>query len=101
MGDGYRFSLGDLAITVENGTARLPDGTLAGSVLTLERAYANATPFTLSQRARMSSYNAAQSLGLAHRKGRLVPGFDADLVLLNSNGTVRCTWVGGNAILPT
>ena len=38
LGEGYRFTLGDLPIRVENGSARLPDGTLAGSLLTLDRA---------------------------------------------------------------
>ena len=99
MGDGYEFSLGDLTITVRNGTARLPDGTLAGSVLTLDRAFASATPFSLTERARMTSYNAAVALGLGHRKGLLRPGYDADLALLNADGMVRQTWIAGAAAL--
>jgi N-acetylglucosamine-6-phosphate deacetylase len=99
MGDGYEFSLGDLTIVVRDGTARLSDGTLAGSVLTLDRAFANAAPFSLAERARMTSYNAAVALGLGHRKGLLRPGYDADLTLLNADGAVRQTWVAGAAAL--
>jgi len=98
MGDGYEFSLGDLMVSVRDGTARLPDGTLAGSLLTLEVAFQNAAYYSLPQRAAMSSYNAALALGLGHRKGLLSPGYDADLVLLNRDGTVRQTFVAGRCV---
>jgi len=98
MEEGYAFSLGDLPVVVQNGTARLPDGTLAGSVLTLEKAFANAQPYDLMERAAMSSRNAAVALGLGGSKGLLAPGFDADFVLLNSDGSVRQTFVAGNCV---
>ena len=98
MPDGYEFSLGDLPVVVRDGTARLPDGTLAGSLLTLETAFANASAFTLSSRARMSSYNAAVALGIGHRKGLLRVGYEADLTLLDANGAVRQTFVAGNRV---
>ncbi len=98
MAEGYAFSLGDLPVVVRDGTARLPDGTLAGSLLTLDRAFANAVPFSLPERARMTSYNALNALGLAHRKGLLRPGYDADLTLLNADGTVRQTYVAGRGV---
>ena len=98
MAEGYEFSLGDLPVVVHDGTARLPDGTLAGSILTMDRAFANALPFTLSDRACMTSYNAANALGLAHRKGLIRAGYDADMVLLNANGTVRQTIIAGRSV---
>jgi len=98
MGEGYGFSLGDLPVVVHDGTARLPDGTLAGSLLTLEKAFANAQSYSLPQRAAMSSRNAAAALGLGHRKGLLSPGFDADIVLLNADGSVRRTFAAGNCV---
>jgi len=98
MPDGYEFSLGDLTVAVHNGTARLPDGTLAGSLLTLDVAFQNASAFTLPQRAALTSRNAALALGLGHRKGLLAPGYDADLVLLNPDGTVRQTFVAGRSV---
>lgn len=98
MPDGYSFTLGDLPIRVEKGTARLPDGTLAGSLLTLDVAFHNASAFSLCQRAAMTSYNAARALGLGHRKGLLAPGYDADLVLLSSEGKVIQTLVAGYSV---
>ena len=95
MGEGYTFSLGDLPVTIHDGAARLPDSTLAGSLLTLDQAFANAAEFTLPARSAMTSRNAAVALGLGHRKGLITPGFDADLVLLNPDGSVRATFVNG------
>jgi len=98
MAEGYRFSLGDLPVTIRGGAARLPDATLAGSLLTLDRAFANASDFTLSARSVMTSRNAAVALGLGSRKGLLSPGYDADLVLLNPDGAVRATFVNGRLV---
>ncbi|CEK13931.1 N-acetylglucosamine-6-phosphate deacetylase [Chthonomonas calidirosea] len=98
MPDGYTFSLGDLPVVVASGAARLPDGTLAGSLLTLDRAFSNAGDYDLRKRTCMSSYNALCALGLNHRKGRIAPGYDADLVVLDEEGTVRLTIVGGRIV---
>ncbi len=98
MPEGYTFSLGDLPVVVKGGTARLPDGTLAGSLLTLETAFQNATPFSLAQRSAMTSRNAAIALGLGGEKGLLSTGYAADLVLLNADGSVQQTFVGGESV---
>ena len=37
----------------------------------------------------------AAFLGLERRLGRIAPGFDADLVLLDDDLEVRETWIGG------
>jgi N-acetylglucosamine-6-phosphate deacetylase len=66
------------------GAVRLPDGTLAGSVLTLDvalRNFAAATGWGWADLALATSGNAAAALGLSN-KGRLDRGLDADLVLL-------------------
>jgi N-acetylglucosamine-6-phosphate deacetylase len=98
MPDGYRFSLGDLPVVVNAGTARLPDGTLAGSLLTLDRAFQNADRYSLAQRAQMSSRNASVALGLGTHKGLIAPGFDADLVILAETGSVLQTFVMGHSV---
>lgn len=100
MGEGYRFSLGDLPVVVQSGSARLPDGTLAGSLLTLDRAFHNAAPFSLVERSCMTARNAAVALGLGLKKGLIAPGFDADLVLLAEDGSVRQTFVAGKSVYP-
>lgn len=98
MPEGATFSLGDLPVTVQSGTARLPDGRLAGSLLTLDVAFQNAALYSLSERAAMTSRNAAVAMGLGQTKGLIAPGFDADLVLLDSTGAVCGTLVGGRQV---
>jgi N-acetylglucosamine-6-phosphate deacetylase len=47
----------------------------------------------------MSSTNAAACLGLANSKGRVLPQFDADLVLLNKNSlNIEKIFYGGNLL---
>lgn len=82
------------------GTVRLEDGTLAGSALTFEVALANfarAAGWGWEHLWKAASGNAARSLGL-DTKGALLPGRDADLVLLDEEGTVRLTVVGGRIV---
>ncbi|MES1172646.1 MAG: N-acetylglucosamine-6-phosphate deacetylase [Bacteroidota bacterium] len=84
-------------ITVDERAARLPDGTLAGSVLTMERAVRNAVDFAdLSPQAAVHLATAvpARALGLGG-KGRLTVGADADIVLLDQSLRVVHTFVGG------
>jgi N-acetylglucosamine-6-phosphate deacetylase len=69
-----------------DGAIRLADGTLAGSVLTLDRALHNlqaATGRPLAELWPAASRNAAQAIGVDDAKGSLEPGKDADLVLLD------------------
>ncbi|MFT8675614.1 MAG: N-acetylglucosamine-6-phosphate deacetylase [Acetobacter sp.] len=91
--------LGGQDVMVENGTARLPNGSLAGSVLTLDTALRNAvaagTP--LPQAAALLSQNPARYLGLADR-GALAPGHRADLVVMTPDLHVREVWVAGARI---
>jgi N-acetylglucosamine-6-phosphate deacetylase len=89
------------AVTVRAGAVRLRDGTLAGSVLTMERALANllaATGWPLSVAWPASSLNAARTVGLAASKGSLEVGKDADMVLLAASGDVALTVVGGEVV---
>jgi len=95
IGDGPS-QLGGQAVTVQDGIARLPDGTLAGSVLTLDQALRNAveagTP--LQKAAELVSGNAATYLGLTDR-GAIATGLRADLVVLDAGLAVAEVWVGG------
>jgi N-acetylglucosamine-6-phosphate deacetylase len=73
------------------------NGTLAGSVLTLDRAVRNAAAFAewpLHRAARLASFNPAKLLGL-ETKGRIEPGADADMVVLDPGGNVRATIIAG------
>lgn len=92
-----RYLLGEHAVVVDVTGARLEDGTLAGSILTMDQAVRNMMAFTgcgLADAVRMASVNPARLLGLAH-KGAIVPGYDADLVVLSPENAVQYTFVGG------
>ena len=93
------YRLGGQTVSVRNGTAAFADGTLAGSVLTMNQAFINVRRFagvSLTEAARMSSGNAARQLGLSGKYGELSSGAAADVVILHpETGEVRWTLVGG------
>ncbi len=81
-------------ITIKNRKAYLPDGTLAGSTLTLDNALRNLVKWgiPLEKALMMLSTNQARLLGL--RKGIIKPGYDSDLVILNKNFEILATLIG-------
>ncbi len=96
-----QYSLGGLPIWVRDGAARLPDGTLAGSTLTMNRAVRNFREFTgcsLPEAVRCATLNPARLLGLADRKGSLAVGKDADLVIFDEEFTVHYTILAGKIV---
>jgi N-acetylglucosamine-6-phosphate deacetylase len=93
---GARATLGGYPITVAD-TALLDDGTIAGSVLTLDRAFAalaSTVGVSLVDAAAMCATSPARELGL-QGLGVIAPGSKADLVVLDASFRVRQTWVGG------
>ncbi len=91
------YLLGDYAVRVDETSARLANGTLAGSILTLDAAVRNMIEFcgcSLAEAAATVTDSPAKLLGLSN-KGQLTPGADADLVLLDPNGCVQATYIGG------
>lgn len=95
----YQFR--DVAVRLEGGAARLSDGTLAGSTLTMERGVANLVAFgaaSLPEAISMASTNPARLLGLASQKGRIEAGYDADLVALTPDLEVAWTMVAGDVV---
>jgi N-acetylglucosamine-6-phosphate deacetylase len=92
------YELGELAVTVDGVSARLADGRLAGSLLTLDQAVRNLlawTDCTLQQALAAASLNPARALGLDDQYGRIAAGLCADLVLLTPDLRVAATLVGG------
>ncbi|MDI6773260.1 MAG: N-acetylglucosamine-6-phosphate deacetylase [bacterium] len=96
--DQGRATLGDQAVTVASGAPRLEDGTLAGSVLRMDRAVQNMGEATgaWDQAVGMASTTPARLLGL--KQGELRPGQRADMVILSEDQVVRAVIVGGNVV---
>ncbi|AKJ12384.1 N-acetylglucosamine-6-phosphate deacetylase [Streptomyces incarnatus] len=88
IGDG-RYMLGPLEVEVSEGVARLVEGgSIAGSTLTLDRAFKRAVTvdrLPVQDAVTALSVNPARLLGLSDRIGSLEPGKDADLVLLDAD----------------
>ena len=93
--------LGGQVVYVKNGEARLEDGTLAGSVLRMNRAVQNmvekvGVPFT--QAVDYATINPARMVGIDGEAGSIAVGKRADFTVLNANYDVLCTVVGGKVV---
>ncbi|WP_291427042.1 amidohydrolase family protein [Deinococcus sp.] len=98
-GDGLS-ELGGQTVIVRNGEAHLENGSLAGSVLTMDRAVQNALKagLTLPEASRMASLIPAQSIGLSDR-GELRVGLRADVVVLDAEYRVLAVYVAGQQVV--
>jgi N-acetylglucosamine-6-phosphate deacetylase len=100
MSEGV-YELGGQEVAVTKGQARLKDGTLAGSILTMDKAVKNLVAkldISLPKAIQMASFNPAKSIGIDDKKGSLEPGKDADIVILNKRLEVELTMVAGKVI---
>jgi N-acetylglucosamine-6-phosphate deacetylase len=95
MPDGS-YDLGGQMAHVADGTARLENGSLAGSLLTMDQAVRNAVQagLKLETAVQLASSHPARYLGLS-KKGRLKLGCDADIVVLDDNLEVQAVFVAG------
>jgi N-acetylglucosamine-6-phosphate deacetylase len=90
--------LGDFEVTVDATSCRLADGTLAGSILSLDQALRNLIAVaccSLAEALPTVTTTAARAIGLEDERGRVAPGFVGDLVLLTPDLCVHSTIVGG------
>ena len=95
------YDLAGQEVIVTKGQARLKDGTLAGSVLTMDKAVknmVNKVGIQLPKAIQMASFDPAMSIGIDDKKGSLEPGKDADIVILNKNLETELTIVAGKIV---
>lgn len=95
-----RYRLSDREVIVDESAARLADKTLAGSILKMDQAVRNAISFTgctLAEALTMAGATPAGVLGCKD-KGSIVPGYLADLVVLDEKLQVAHTLVGGKPV---
>jgi len=93
------YNLGGLKVIVEKGVARLENGSLAGSTLTMDRAVRNIYSLVgdLGAALAMASYIPARSVD-KNSYGCLAPGCAANIVVLNRDLGVEATFVRGEKI---
>jgi N-acetylglucosamine-6-phosphate deacetylase len=92
------FHLQGRPATRSGGSLRLADGTLAGSVLTMDEALryvVHRLGVSLEQAVPMTGLNPARWIGQEARHGRLAPGAAASLVHLSHDLTVKGVWAAG------
>jgi N-acetylglucosamine-6-phosphate deacetylase len=99
MPDGT-YTLGTFQVEVANGVA-MANGSLAGSVLTMDRAVANLQRFTgstLGTAVRLASHNPAKLLGLEDSIANPVAGQPASFNVFNASGDLQATILNGARI---
>jgi N-acetylglucosamine-6-phosphate deacetylase len=99
MGDG-EYRLATRIVYLDGGVPTLGSGAIAGSVLTMSEAFRNILAFTgctVPEAARMASTTPARLVGEGRRKGRLAPGYDADMAVLGADLSVETVWRAGEA----
>lgn len=95
------YTLGELKVLVDGTSARLEDGTLAGSILTLNRAVANVLRHTgrpIWQVVRAASLNPANAMGMGERLGSIQVGKAADFAIADEEMAIHRTIVAGRTV---
>lgn len=95
------YLLGDYRVTVDGTSARLPDGTLAGCILSLDailRQFMHFTGASLAETLATVTTTPARLLGLGDEQSGIAPGKKADLVLMTPGIRIVETFVAGRSI---
>ncbi|PKM62788.1 MAG: N-acetylglucosamine-6-phosphate deacetylase [Firmicutes bacterium HGW-Firmicutes-21] len=93
------YTLGGQKIFLKGIECRLEDGTIAGSVLTLNKGVGNVianTDLTVPQVVACASINPATALGIADKKGSIEIGKDADIIIADESFNIKKTIIGGS-----
>jgi len=95
------YDLGGQEVIVQNNSARLANGTLSGSILSLNEAVKNMfknTGLKIYEAVAMASLNPAKVLHIDSVKGSLCKGKDADITIFDENFNIYTTIVEGKIV---
>ncbi len=100
LSEGF-YKLGNQKINVKEGIARLDNGSIAGSTLTMDRAVKNYMFFagvSLPEAIRSATLTPAKLIGIDDQKGSIEIGKDADFVFLDDDLEVQKTIIKGEMV---
>lgn len=100
LNDG-NYDLGGQKVIVKDNSARLEDGTLAGSILNLNNGIKNIfenTNLKIQEVVAMASINPARVISVDKRKGSIEIGKDADFTIFDEKFNIKATIVEGNVV---
>ncbi|WHY00175.1 N-acetylglucosamine-6-phosphate deacetylase [Neobacillus sp. DY30] len=92
------YQLGEFPVEVKGGTARIPGGSLAGSILQLKNAVKNVVEWgiaTPEEAIYMASTAPAKSIGMDCECGKIAEGYAADFIVLNPDLELIATYLDG------
>jgi N-acetylglucosamine-6-phosphate deacetylase len=92
------FELMGHKVFVQNGRSTLSDGTLAGSIATMDQCVRNMNKqvgIPLNQSIQMATLNAARTIGVSDRLGSIEVGKDASITIIDNDVNVYLTMVKG------
>jgi len=98
---GWNIRPGGLQVTVTNGHANLPDGTIAGSTVLMNQCVHNIHRLVgvpLPEAVKMASLNPARAMGFTDRLGSIAVGKEANLVVIDEDVNVYLTLVKGSIV---
>ena len=92
------YTLGGQKFVSKGIECRLPDGTIAGSILALNKGVWNVytnSDIPLYECVNCASLNPANAIGIGNKKGSLEVGKDADIIITDCEFNVEKTIIGG------
>ena len=95
------YSLGGQKVIVDEKSARLTSGALAGSILRMNQGIKNFYThgrLALHEAVNLASKNPAEELGLYHKIGSITPGKDADLIIMSEDLAILQTYCKGQLV---